>query len=154
MPVLKIISGGQTGADQGGLEAGQELGLQTGGWAPRGWRTELGSQPNLAGFGLKEFPSWQYPPRTRQNIRDSDATVIFGDIWKAGSKLTANLCAKLDKPFIVIAMRGDGRQAWAEFSDWIESCSIETLNVAGNRESKYPGIQLWVRNFLVRALRK
>ena len=29
-----IVSGGQTGADQGGLEAAKEAGIRTGGWAP------------------------------------------------------------------------------------------------------------------------
>ena len=49
-----IISGGQTGADQGGLLAARKSGIQTGGWCPLGWRTELGPAPWLA--VLKEPP--------------------------------------------------------------------------------------------------
>jgi hypothetical protein len=45
--LTKIISGGQTGSDQGGLEAGQKLGLETGGWIPKGWLTEIGANPEL-----------------------------------------------------------------------------------------------------------
>jgi hypothetical protein len=37
-----VISGGQTGADQGGLRATRACGIPTGGWAPRGWLTEAG----------------------------------------------------------------------------------------------------------------
>ena len=37
----KIISGGQTGADMGGLLAAKDLGIRTGGWMPKGWLTEL-----------------------------------------------------------------------------------------------------------------
>ena len=42
-PILRIISGGQTGADQGGLRAGAALGLDTGGWIPFGFRTDTGA---------------------------------------------------------------------------------------------------------------
>jgi hypothetical protein len=37
----RVISGGQTGADQGGLRAARACGIPTGGWAPRGWLTEI-----------------------------------------------------------------------------------------------------------------
>ena len=45
MFLTKIISGGQTGADYGALLAAHALGLETGGWAPKGWRTEDGPKP-------------------------------------------------------------------------------------------------------------
>ena len=43
---LRVISGGETGADQGGMEAAIDLGLPTGGTAPPNFRTESG--PNMA----------------------------------------------------------------------------------------------------------
>ena len=36
MRKVKIVSGGQTGVDQGALEAAVQLGLEFGGWAPHG----------------------------------------------------------------------------------------------------------------------
>ena len=36
----RIISGGQTGADEGGLMAAALLGIPTGGWMPRGFLRE------------------------------------------------------------------------------------------------------------------
>ena len=33
--VARVISGGQTGADRGGLEGARRVGAQTGGWAPK-----------------------------------------------------------------------------------------------------------------------
>ena len=37
---LKIVSGGQTGVDRGALQAAMDLGLEWGGWAPKGWRAD------------------------------------------------------------------------------------------------------------------
>src|SRR5262249_6057013 len=39
----KVISGGQTGVDQVALRAAKACGIPTGGWAPKGWRTEDGA---------------------------------------------------------------------------------------------------------------
>jgi len=39
---LKIVSGGQTGVDQGALEAALDLGVDRSGWVPKGWRAANG----------------------------------------------------------------------------------------------------------------
>jgi hypothetical protein len=39
--VTKVISGGQSGADLGGLRAAKVLGIQTGGSMPKGFLTRL-----------------------------------------------------------------------------------------------------------------
>ncbi|MBR5549307.1 MAG: hypothetical protein IKU71_06215 [Kiritimatiellae bacterium] len=44
---VKIVSGGQTGVDRGALQAAMDLGLDWGGWAPKGWRAENGTIPPL-----------------------------------------------------------------------------------------------------------
>ena len=43
--IRKIISGGQTGADQGALDAAIEYGFPYGGWLPKGRLTENGPLP-------------------------------------------------------------------------------------------------------------
>lgn len=146
MILKKIISGGQTGADQGGLEAGKELGLETGGTAPMGWRTESGPQESL----LKEFRLVEchlpgYPARTELNILNSDGTIIFGNISSPGSSLTLSLCRKLEKPYFINPLPN-------ELLEFIKVWPIKVLNIAGNRESKNPGIQKRVKDFLVKEL--
>jgi hypothetical protein len=47
MANLKIISGGQTGADIGALKAAKECGFATGGMAPYRYWTEKGSNFDL-----------------------------------------------------------------------------------------------------------
>lgn len=158
MQLTKIISGGQTGADQGGLEAGKILGLQTSGTAPKGFKTEMGKDWRLGvNYGLVESSYINYPPRTRQNVQDSDGTVIFGNIDSPGSKLTLRLCKELNKPYCLL---GTGNitievdKAKDDLLTWLGIWDIKVLNVAGNRESTNPGIQNAVRDFLVNTLKK
>lgn len=147
MKPVKIISGGQTGGDQGGLEAGRDLGIKTGGTAPCGWLTETGPDPDLLKYyGLVEGPedSSKYKIRTRKNVEDSDGTIWFGDPGSPGGRLTLSLCRELGKPS-VINPSSKGLRNW---TDWNE---IKVLNVAGNRESKNPGIHKRTRDTIVEA---
>jgi hypothetical protein len=88
--LTRVISSGQTGADQAGLRAARAAGIPTGGWAPKGWLTEKGPSLWLADFGLVECPEPGYPPRTRANVRDSDGSIWFGDVPEV---------TRLSKPF-------------------------------------------------------
>lgn len=152
--IAKIISGGQTGADLGGLLAGRDLRIPTGGYAPHGWMTECGPNPRLAEFGLVEHQASNYPARTLANVVTAHATVIFAEQLDGGSALTAKLCSKNCKPFIVIP--GFGLDESERFECFIRSSSYFSnglvLNVAGNRESKAPGIGRAVQWFLIDAI--
>jgi len=95
--INKIVSGGQTGADQGGLDAALYCSLPHGGWCPKGRKSENGVIP--AKYQLQEMPSADYLVRTKANVVDSDATVIFtcGEL-DGGSLKTAQFAIKLKKP--------------------------------------------------------
>ena len=153
--VKKIISGGQTGGDQGGIAAGVTLRLPTGGWVPKGWRTQDGPAPWLAQLGLKEHSSRSYPPRTKLNVRDSDGTLIFGNPGSRGCVLTAKNTQELRRPLYTLVWTRPGSD-WsrhvAPFREWLLDNEIEVLNVAGNREAGNPGITQAVHDFLVEAL--
>ena len=78
MPAIpeKIVSGAQTGADCAALDRGANPSrVPHGGWCPRGRKAEDGATDNR--YQLKENPNANYIQRTEQNLRDSDATVIF-----------------------------------------------------------------------------
>jgi hypothetical protein len=133
--VEKVISGGQTGADRMGLDVAKELGIPTGGTAPKNYRTENGPDWSLQAYGLAESYSYDYEPRTYQNAQDSTGTVIFGDTNSAGSKLTVKACKFHKKPY-------KANPSVLELVDWIRESNITILNVAGNRGSKLSGHQL------------
>src|SRR3546814_12294289 len=75
--VTLVISGGQTGADQGGLLGARAAGVRTGGTAPRDWRTEDGAAPWLAEVGLVASPRNTYAARTRTNAGTADGPSLF-----------------------------------------------------------------------------
>lgn len=144
----KIISGGQTGADQAGLLAAHKLGLKTGGTAPSEFYTDWGPNPLLEVFGLAA--EGDYRSRTIKNVRNSDGTVLLTSTPNSpGSVLTRNQAHAQAKPFLqldttpAIQAFKEGRvldqqrfvaALSAELQFFIASNEIKVLNVAGNRE--------------------
>ena len=142
--VTKVISGVQTGVDTLGLIVAHDLGIQTSGTAAPGFLREknidsytredfekLGvveiSEADQAGKTGKEI----YLPRTRKNVSDSDGTAYFAtDADSAGLKATKRYAEQLGKPFIV-------NPTASQLREFIKANNIQTLNVAGNRGSKF-----------------
>ena len=135
-----IVSGGQTGADQGGLDAAIKYGIAHGGWIPQGRKTENGILPPY--YQLKEMPSDKYHERTKQNVIDSHGTVIFyHDELTGGSKYTEEMALSLKKPFLSLNLsRMPAFQSINQITSWILKKHIAILNVAGSRASKDPKI--------------
>lgn len=132
MKLKRIISGGQIGADYAGLAAGRVLKLETGGWAPKGFRTESGLFPQLGTvYGLKEHESSDYPPRTGANVREAGVTLWFGKNDTPGFFCTFGACKDAGKPIYLNPTIEVIRQLANEH---------EVFNVAGNRSSSNHGI--------------
>jgi hypothetical protein len=103
----RVISGGQTGADQAALRAARACGISTGGWAPRGWLTEAGPAPWLAEWGLAECPEGEteaerYLARRRRCVKDSFAVVCFGDMTSPGSRALDRDCCGMGKQLVFV----------------------------------------------------
>jgi hypothetical protein len=144
----KIISGGQTGADQAGLQVGLRLGIPTGGWAPARFMTEQGPRPELLRdtFGLTELIGGNYRDRTIQNIKDADLTIVFDEVGSVGSQLTFTQAELMHKP----VLKNPSAQL---IRNWLaQDPTIAILNVAGNRASVSPGIHARVYDILFEAL--
>ncbi len=170
----KIVSGGQTGADQGALEAALELNHPSGGWCPKGRLSEAGIIPAV--FPVREHPSTDYKDRTTANVRDSDGTLLFtfGEPT-GGTAYTLEQAEALGKPYCLVDLneavpeiitKDEGvfvfRQALEErpeqpdikgIQSWGRKHAISVLNVAGPRESNHPGIQQIVKTVMLRVLR-
>jgi hypothetical protein len=153
MKMLKIISGGQTGADRAALDAGIAAGLEYGGSIPRGRRTEAGPLP-LKYRNMTELASPVYRVRTEQNVIDAAATLIFTcGRPTGGTALTAQFARQHHKPYLVVDLEAQSAaSAAALIRQWLKDLQPEVLNVAGPRESKCPGIRQKVYTVLQKAL--
>jgi len=155
----KIISGGQTGADQGGIMAAWRRGVETGGQAALGYKTQGGHNPILEVLELTQASS--YSGRTKTNVASSDGTVIIAHHMSSpGTELTRREARLLNKPLLELniiaivqaAIRGqsvDNEEIVLEeiighasaLCDFIISNQIQILNVAGNREVRSEGLR-------------
>jgi hypothetical protein len=145
----QIVSGGQTGVDRAALDAAEQLGIEHGGWCPRGRRAEDGVIPDA--YRLRELPSDDYAARTEQNVIDSDATLIlYEGRLEGGTLLTRRFADERSRPWLLVKL---SRPPSAEdFERWLMEFRPSVLNVAGPRESSRPGITERAKAWLVEHL--
>jgi hypothetical protein len=158
---VKIISGGQTGVDRAALDVTLKHGIECGGWCPVGRLDEFGRIPeryplkevaqeiskerfsNRLG-GLETATPWEseqssFAVRTRQNVNDSDGTVIIHfDALSGGTERTVRFAIELQHPHLLIdAAKVSADRAAESIRDFVREHKIATLNVAGPRESEW-----------------
>lgn len=162
--ISRIVSGGQTGADRGGLDAAIYAGIPHGGWCPLGRLAEDGTIPSK--YNLREMSSRDYLKRTEANVVDSDVTVIFCYGQPAGgSRRTVMFCEQYNKPCHCVDLSiYDESAAIGYVTAWLteldemraerdlDERSNLTVNIAGSRESKAPGLQEKVMRIVVNIL--
>jgi hypothetical protein len=152
--VHTIISGGQTGADRAAWDAAIELGLEIGGWVPKGRWAEDG--PIAESYrGLRETDSATPSERTRHNVREADATLIVSHGPLAGgSALTMDEALRAAKPVLHIDLQTmDPAVAAHAVREWLDTIRPRVLNVAGPRASEDPTIYDSVAALLRAAVR-
>ncbi len=150
---IRIVSGGQTGADRAALDWAIQSRFEHGGWCPRGRKAEDG--PIGPQYRLQETPSAQYDQRTEWNVRDSDATVIFSlrKELAGGSKHTAEMARQQRKPLLHLCASSDTKAA-EKLKQFLRHHRVRVLNVAGPRASEEAGVAEFVRTTLEQALKR
>jgi len=148
-----IISGGQTGVDRAALDVARERGLPYGGFIPKGRRTEDGTLPDEY-VGMTETESSIFAVRTRENVACADATLILARGPPDGGTLLARLTAQAkEKPLLVLDLpEVDPDEAAQRTLAWLRGLPAGSLNVAGPRESRQPGIYGEARALLEKVL--
>lgn len=155
MSISKIVSGGQTGADQGFFDACIYYGLEYGGYIPKNRKSENGKIHSKY-ENLIELDSEDYLKRTEANVVNSDCTLIFtiGKL-EGGSSKTSKLANKYKRPCFHIDLDSTDREAAAKIAaEWIRTACPDkcVLNGAGSRASKAAGIQQLVEIVMIDVL--
>ncbi|MFO7753016.1 MAG: putative molybdenum carrier protein [Desulfobacteraceae bacterium] len=138
--VGKIISGGQTGADQAALDAAIKFNIEHGGWIPKGRKTEKGILPSE--YVMHEMDTANYAARTRKNVMDSDGTVLLArGPLTGGTLLTKKIARQAHRPCCHIDLLAmDEFEGALVLNSFVSESDIRVLNVAGPRLSSDPGI--------------
>jgi len=146
--ISKIVSGAQTGVDRAALDVAISLGIDHGGWAPKGRIAEDGTIPAI--YRVTETGTSKYAERTRRNVIDSDGTLIIHEgAMSGGTLLTRTYAQRAGKPVLAVDLGATtAEKAAARIRAWIEENRIRVLNVAGPRESERPGIYGRARGLL------
>jgi RimJ/RimL family protein N-acetyltransferase len=160
MPLIsQVRSGGQTGADRGGLDAAREAGVAICGWCPPGGLAE--DFPEAPGL-MKLYPELReghapgYVERTAWNVRDAHATLVVspgGLEPLSGTEMTKIFAERFGRP--VLVLEGDNIEDDAATAlGWLRGLDMLglTLNVAGPRESKMPGTYLKTKDIVAALL--
>lgn len=140
---MTIISGGQTGVDQGALEAALLQGLAIGGFCPENRHDEHGLIPERYASRLQPVERGGNLARTILNVAQADGTILF--YWQdihGGTADTLRACLDYRKPFLPVdASVTNQSTAAASVLAFILRHSILILNVAG------PRISHWAEGF-------
>lgn len=142
-----IVSGGQTGADRGAIDAAIEMGVPYCGWCPAGRLAEDGVIPNY--IKLTETNSTDYLLRTEVNVAFAGSVVVFtGGPLDGGSFRTVEFAKKQGKPYLWLDLNTAVNPA-ALTLQFLLQYPVRYLMVAGNRESKAPGLQRRVKEVMM-----
>ena len=136
---MKIISGGQTGVDRAALDVALKHGIECDGWCPAGRLDEVGAIPDR--YPVKELEHGSFAARTLQNVNDSNGTVIvYFEQLCGGTEFTLHCCKQLQRPYALIdATKISAEDAAQLVANLVRGHKIEILNVAGPRQSEWPG---------------
>jgi hypothetical protein len=142
---MKIISGGQTGADRAALDVALDFAIDCGGFCPKGRKSEDGRIPEK--YPLTEAASHEYSERTEWNVKTGEGTLILIDQHAdKGTSLTITLCKAYNKPFMIVDLAKKNEPG--NVIQWMRGNHIHVLNIAGSRESFSPGIYRKAYSFL------
>ena len=125
--------------DRAALDVGLKHGIKCGGWCPAGRTDEDGKIPER--YPLKELKKGGNEERTLRNVEDSDGTiVIYFHELSGGTAYTVGCCIEDRQPYRLIdAAKYSQEDAATLMAAFAVDHEIETLNIAGPRQSEWAG---------------
>lgn len=151
-----LFSGGQTGVDRAALDSAAAAGVPNGGWCPAGgWAEDLPEPPGLLAAYPTLRPTGSRDPaeRTRRNVAAADGVLVLRPpaLPSAGTDLTVREARRTATPCLVLDPTDTGAAARA--TAWVRGLGPSpVVDVAGPRESEWPGAYAAARALLDRVL--
>ena len=148
--IVKLISGGQSGADRGAMDAARDCGMPLGGWCPAGgWAEDLPEPPGVLALypELLETPSSDVAQRTEWVIRDASCCVVLNTRERGtsrGTDIGYALYEKYGTPHFEIVLDGETtveEQVQSAIA-WLRALEDDAIVIGagGPRASEYPGV--------------
>lgn len=132
--------------DRAALDVAIALGLPHGGFVPKGRLAEDGPLPTH--YQMTELASAKYEDRTRANVDQAEATLVFfRERISGGTLLTWEYAKSRKKPTLLINLAAQTNNA-GQIKAWLQKYTPDSLNIAGPRESTHPGIYTEARSLL------
>jgi len=136
----KIISGGQTEADQAVLDVAIALGIPHGGWSPKGRISNISSRTGK--YHLQEMLTDNYSDCIKQNVIDANGTLIIsygrltGDLDYARRMTLGHRRQMLG----IDLMQSAPFKAASLLNDWIQLYRIKILFAIGPGATANPDV--------------
>jgi hypothetical protein len=149
--IKKMITGGQSGAEQAARRVAIAFGVPTGGWKSNERASEGEPDPHPAGTqDLAETAPTSQPSPVELNVRGADATLWFGETTTASANAVVEACQRFGKQCMPVYPAA--KLEPSHVATWIGKSHIRTLNVTGSREAEEPGSGARVERFLRQVL--
>jgi hypothetical protein len=133
----KIIAGGQSGAEQAGLDFANEAGLQAGGWCLKSRMSDLGFIPDRYPLVPAALTADEW---AKLNVERSNGTlVIYKPPLKSRIAKAVNFARALNKYLLLVPVGSDLGLTALAVRRWLEAAKPQILNVTGTREFRHPG---------------
>lgn len=135
--ILMIVSGGQTGVDQGALSIAEKFGIEICGIVPKDRTTALGRLDDS--LPMIENHSSNVDDRTQHNFVGADGTLaLFKGAEVDGTALTIVGPLNVGRPLFVAQLDEPVNSALiTSFRTWLRENHIRCLNIGGPRHSYY-----------------
>jgi hypothetical protein len=148
----KIISCGQTEADQAALDIAIKLRIPHGGWTPKGRITETGSLPER--FKLQKMQTDDYSECIKQNVIDSMGTLIISYGSLSGDlDYARKMALRHKRQMLSIDLNQmDGAKGALLLDDWIHLYGIDVLHVIGPDAEVNPNVRNQTKHIIEGAL--
>ena len=152
MAVARVVTGGQSGVDRAALDVAIAAGVPYGGFVPRdGWAEDLPHPPGVLSAYPRLTPTASDDPlvRTVANVVVADATLVVTSSSRPSRGTTATTRAAEARGRPLLIVEPDAQGVDDGLADWLMMLPAAcALNVAGPRESEWPGAYRTARSYL------